>query len=58
MFKTMSFPLTVPNRASNGGIYFSLQSPAAYSLKLKKDWHVDFAKLSSREFDSVYNHVS
>ena len=31
---------------------------AAYSLKSKKDWPVDFAKLWSRESDSVYNHVS
>ena len=31
---------------------------AAYSLKSKKDWPVDFAKLLSRKSDSVYNHVS
>ena len=27
----MSFPLTVPNRTSNGGTYSSLQSPEFYS---------------------------
>ena len=41
----MSFPLTVPNRTSKGGLDFSLQSSefyrVAYSLKSEKD----FAKL-------------
>ena len=39
MLKSMSFPLTVPNRASKGGLDFSLQSPeftAAYSVKQRK----------------------
>ena len=31
MLKSMSFSLTVPNRTSNGGIYFSLKSPECYS---------------------------
>ena len=31
MLKSMSFPLTVPNRTSNGGIDFSLQLPEFYS---------------------------
>ena len=31
MLKSMSFPLTVPNRTSDGGIDFSLQSPEFYS---------------------------
>ena len=31
MLKSMSFPLTVPNRTSNGAILFSLQSPEFYS---------------------------
>ena len=57
----MSFPLTVPNRTSKGGLDFlcsHLSFTAAYSLKSEKDWPVDFAKLRSRESDSVYNHVS
>ena len=33
MLKSMSFPLTVPNRTSNGGIEFSLQSPEFYSCR-------------------------
>ena len=48
MLKSMTFPLTVPNRISNGGLDFSLQSPeftAVYSLKSEKDWPVDVAKL-------------
>ena len=48
MLKSMSFPLTEPNRTSNLGKDFSLQSLefiAAYSLKSEKDWPVDFAKL-------------
>ena len=39
MLKSMSFPLTVPNRTSKGGLDFSLQSPeftAAYSLNLDR----------------------
>ena len=31
MLKSMNFPLTVPNRISNGGTDFSLQSPEFYS---------------------------
>ena len=31
MLKSMSFPLTLPNRTSNGRIDFSLQSPEFYS---------------------------
>ena len=61
MLKSMSFPLTVPNRTSNVGEDFSLQSLEFYSciqFEIRKDWSVDFAKLSSRESDSVYNHVS
>ena len=61
MLKNMSFPLTVPNRTSNGGIGFSPQSPEFYSciqFKSEIDWPVDFAKLWSRESDSVYNPVS
>ena len=30
MLKSMSFPLTVPNRTSNGGLDFALQSPEFY----------------------------
>ena len=49
MLKSMSFPLTVPNRTSNSGKGCSLQSLEFYSyiqfeIK-KKDWLVDFAKL-------------
>ena len=33
MLKSITFPLTVPNRTSNGGIYFSLQSPVFYSCR-------------------------
>ena len=33
MLKSLSFPLTVPNRTSNSGIDFSLQSPEFYSCK-------------------------
>ena len=46
MLKSMSFPLTVPNRTSDLGKDFSLQSlelTAACSLKSEKDWPVDFA---------------
>ena len=48
MLKSMSFPLTVPNCASNSGKDFlcsHLSFTAAYSLKSEKDWPVDFAKL-------------
>ena len=38
--------------------YSHLSFTAAYSLKSEKDWPVDFAKLWTRESDSVYNHVS
>ena len=31
MLKSMSFPLTVPNRTSKGGLDFSLQLPEFYS---------------------------
>ena len=41
MLKSMSFPLTVPNRTSKGGLNFSnLSFTAAYSLKSEKDWPV------------------
>ena len=42
------FPLTVPNRTSDGGIdflYSYLSFTATYSLKSEQDWSVDFAKL-------------
>ena len=48
MLKSMSFPLTVPNRISNLGksfLYHHLSFTAAYSLKSENDWSVDFAKL-------------
>ena len=48
MLKSMSFPLTVPNRTSNvrkDFLYSHLSFIAAYSLKSEKDWPVDFAKL-------------
>ena len=32
MLKSMSFCLTVPNRSSDGGLDFSLQSPEFYSF--------------------------
>ena len=61
MLKSIIFPLTVPNRISNGGtdfLYSHLGFIAAYSSKPAKDWPVDFAKLWSHESDSLYNHVS
>ena len=61
MLKSMTFPLTVPNRTLNLGkdfLFSHLSFTAAYSLKSEKDWPVDFAKLWSRESDSVYNHLS
>ena len=48
MLKSMSFPLTVPNRSSDLGkdfLYSHLSFTAAYCLKSEKDWPVDFAKL-------------
>ena len=33
------------------------ESNSHLSLKSEKDWPVDFAKLSIRESDSVYNRV-
>ena len=57
MLKNVSFPLTVPNCTSKGGLDFlcnQLSFTAAYSLRLEKDWPVDVAKLWSRESDSVY----
>ena len=48
MLKSMSFPLTVPNCTSKGGLDFSLQSPEFHrciQFEIKKDWPVDFAKL-------------
>ena len=39
-------------------LYSHLSFTVAYSLKSEKDWPADFAKLWSRESDSVYNHVS
>ena len=47
MLKRMSFPLTEPNRTSNGGILLCshLTFTAAYSLKSEKAWPVDLAKL-------------
>ena len=36
MLKSMSFPLTVPNRASVGFFYSHLSFTAAYSLKSEK----------------------
>ena len=48
MLKSMSFPLTEPNRTSNLGkafLYSHLSLTAAYSLKSEKDGPVDFAKL-------------
>ena len=44
----VSFPPMVPNRTSNSGINFSLQSPEFYGsirFEIRKDWSVDFAKL-------------
>ena len=61
MLKSMSFSLTVPSHTSNMGkdfLYSHLSFTAAYSLKSKKDWPVDFAKLRIRASDSVYSHVS
>ena len=46
MLKSMSFPLTVPNRTSNLGKHFSLQSPEFYSyiqFEIRKRLAVDFA---------------
>ena len=48
MLKSMSFSLTVPNRASNMRKDFSLPSPEFFSCiqpESEKDWPVDFAKL-------------
>ena len=39
-------------------LYSHLSFTAAYSLKSEEDWPIDFAKLWSRESDSVYNHES
>ena len=47
------FPLTVPRPWES-----HLSFTAAYSLKSEKDRPVEFAKLGTRESDSVYNHVS
>ena len=46
MLKSMSFPLTVPNRTSYLEKDFSLQSPEFYSciqFEIEKDWPADFA---------------
>ena len=43
----MSFPLTVPNHTSKGGLDFPLQSPDFYSgiqFEIRKDWPVDFTE--------------
>ena len=48
MLKNISFPLTVPRPTSIWGkifLYSHLSFTAAYSLKSKKDWPIDFAKL-------------
>ena len=48
MLKSMSFPLTVPNRTSDLGKDFSVQSLEFHSciqFEIRKDWPVDFAKL-------------
>ena len=39
-------------------LYSHFGFTAEYSLKSEKDWPADFAKLWSRESDSVYNYVS
>ena len=49
MLKSTIFPLAVPNCTSNLGKIFvcsHLSFTAAYSLKSKKDWPVDFANLT------------
>ena len=66
MLRSMSFPLTfelelnqiVPLTWGKIFLHSHLNFTAAYSLKSEKDWPVDFAKLWSREHDSVYSHVS
>ena len=56
MLKSISFPLYCATSYLNLGERFSFT--AAYSLKSEKNWPVNFAKLWTRESDSVYNHVS
>ena len=55
------FPSYCTTSYLNLGEDFSPQSPEFYSciqFEIRKDWLVDFAKLWTRESDSVYNHVS